>query len=458
MTSPIHRTKIICTLGPATDRPEILEKVILSGMDVARLNAAHGDVNLLRRRLRDARAMARKLQKPLAFLIDLPGPKMRLGILKESSISLRRGDDVYLGRTAIEDTLPLGDPSILRDLKVGDPVYLADGSVRLVVHRVFRDRALCRVETAGTVRSRSGLNLPGTALSIRLPAPPDLPFIKLASEEKAEWLGVSFVRTAEDVLRVRAVSHRNAFKPKILAKIEKPEALKHLSAIASVADALMVARGDLGVETPLAEVPLAQKRIIMEARLQGRPVVTATQMLESMVESPSPTRAEVNDVANAVLDGTDAVMLSAETAVGSYPPAPVRVLAQVIQATERAYPYTDALVKMAKHSWTDPMDAASLAVCRLAMDIKAVALVVSGESDEVIPRLARFRPQAPILVPEACTGSILSWNVLPVPGVGRGQTAKLLRVSRQKGWLKRGETIILLSIADHGHRLEIIRI
>jgi len=445
-------------MGPATDRtPGLIEKLLQAGLDVARLNASHGDAALLRQRVRQVRAACERADLAAAILIDLPGPKLRLGVLK-SSLELKRGQELYLGKTWTDDTLPMADPSVLKDLKKGDPVFLADGNVRLVVLRAGVQRVYCRVERAGLIRSRSGVNLPQSRLSVKLPTPQDRWAIRVACEEGVEWLAISFVRTAEDVRRIRKVVQASGKKIHLMAKIEKQEALENLSEIAQVADGLMVARGDLGVETPLEEVPLVQKRVIQEARRWGKPVVTATQMLESMIENSSPTRAEVTDVANAVLDGTDAVMLSAETAIGAYPEGAVRVLDHVLGATEKQYPYTESFKWMAKFPWTDRVDAVGLATCRLAMDINASAILVGGGAVSAIGRLSRFRPSTPILIPSTASVWTAAWNTHLLPGCSHREAAGLISYAKRRGWIRSSELVILFDRTPRGEQIQVIQI
>jgi pyruvate kinase len=310
--------------------------MILEGMDMARINAVHDTEDVHHRRLVVARRVAKRCRVRLKVLLDLPGPKHRLGKLPTRSLELHRGSAVYLGTKSGQGCLPVADKDLLPDLRVKDVIYLADGTVRLVVIRHEKSRVRCQVEIGGTVRSGSGMNMPLSQLSVHLPTEADKRWIRFACREGIDWLGISFVRTPRDVTEVRHHVRGGICRPRLIAKIEKRDALIHLESIARVADGLMVARGDLGVETPLEAVPLAQKRIISVGRKHRKPVITATQMLESMVENPTPTRAEVTDVANAVLDGTNAVMLSAETAIGAYPAEAVNVLNRVIRVTERS--------------------------------------------------------------------------------------------------------------------------
>ncbi len=414
------RTKIICTLGPATDAPGVLERMIQAGMSVARLNASHGEPETHERRLQQVRALSEKLRRPIGILVDLPGPKFRLGHLEQGPLELRRGARVTLAaeREQAAGAIPVNHPRLAQDVQVGEHLFLADGTVKLTVEEIKGPLVSCRVEAGGVLRSGSGLNLPDSALNVELPTPKDADWIRFAVAQKAEWIGVSFVRTAEDLVRVRRLLKDTPEPPLVMAKIEKRQALEHLNEITAEADAVMVARGDLGVETPLAEVPVVQKRIIAAASAAGKPSVTATQMLESMVEDPSPTRAEVTDVANAILDGSDAVMLSAETALGKYPVEAVEMLAAVSAATEADYPY-GALLNTAPRGTAAALGKAlSSMACRLAMEIQAKAILVPAGSSRAAFQVARFRPEAPIIAfstsPLRCRQLTVVWNVHPL--------------------------------------------
>jgi pyruvate kinase len=453
---PNHRTKIVCTLGPSTDKPGVLEKILRAGMDVARLNAAHSDFDVHRERLKTVRAAAASLGVPIAILMDLPGPKHRIGRLSVPSLALRQGTDVVLGiGEPGEGVIPLDDRSLLKDLRAKDLVYLADGTVRLIVTKAGTTQVKCHVEFGGFIRSGSGLNLPTSNLSVQLPTPDDRLGMAFACDEGVEWIGISFVRTAQDILNVRKRLPTKGHRPMIMAKIEKREALDNLSAIIAEADGVMVARGDLGVETPLEAVPLAQKRIIAEGIQQGKPIITATQMLESMVEHSSPTRAEVTDVANAVLDGTDAVMLSGETAIGSHPIHAVQTLDRVIGATEAQYPFGSHLQRFSQVAWTSLTDAISLSACRLAYDLQASAIVVSSDAAASAFRISRFRPEAPVIVftrSHTLTQQLnLGWNVHPVasPGAHVTEVSQIRRLLLKTRLVKAGDRVVLVFKGPH---------
>src|SRR6185436_15179375 len=315
-----RRTKIVATIGPAQDEPGALERLLDCGVDVLRVNLSHASPRDQAARVRRARSH----RPDIAVLADLGGPKLRLGELREE-IKIRSGDLVTLG----EGGIPVADPSLYDRVRPDDPVYIADGTIDLVTSEVRPDRIVCRVRVGGTLRSRKGINLPNDTSS--LPALTDKDRADLADVGvlAPDYIAISYVRHENDIADVRALT----LLP-IVAKIEKQQALERLDAILAAADAIMVARGDLGVEIPIERVPAAQKRLIRAANLAGRPVITATQMLVSMVSNPLPTRAEVTDVANAVLDGTDAVMLSEETAIGHNPPGVLEMMCRLLLETE----------------------------------------------------------------------------------------------------------------------------
>jgi len=408
-----QRTKIVCTLGPATDPPGVIKQLIECGMDVARVNTSHGSHAEHARRIGQVRRAAQSLNQPVAILIDLPGPKFRLGDLLGGSCNLAEGSIIKLtekvgNQKASNNSLPVRNRELLQALRVGESIYLADGTIKLSVVNVSVDSVrigvTCKVLIGGIVRSGSGINVPELALSAPVPTDEDRLHLKFALLQEAEWIAVSFVQSADDLIRVRACFTSEAGDgPLLIAKIEKRTALADLNAIVEASDGVMVARGDLGVETDLAEIPVVQKQIITSATKCGRPVVTATQMLDSMVEHEHPTRAEATDVANAVLDGTDAVMLSSETAIGKYPVTAVRFLDRVLSATEKEYSSHMANEQMRLNAISSSSefaddDALSIAACLLAARIGARAIIIRGHAMSTVLAIAKFRPQAPIVV------------------------------------------------------------
>ena len=392
-----HRTKIICTLGPATDPPGVVERLIGAGMDMARVNLSHGSHTDQARRIAEVRQAARKLGQPLAILTDLPGPKFRLGTLEQGVRTLQEGTSVTLStRTDDRELLPVRNRELLSALHVGDLLYLADGSVELRVTASGSERVTCKVLIGAEVRSGSGINAPEADFGDLVPTEDDRRHLSFALAQAVEWIGVSFVQGAEDLARVRACFPGGA-NALLMAKIEKRRAVAQLDAIIESADGVMVARGDLGVETDLAEIPLLQKRIIATTNAWGRPVVTATQMLESMVYHEHPTRAEVTDVANAVLDGTDAVMLSGETAIGLHPVAAVEIMSRVLSATEAEHAVRIAAQRLGA-SAPEAGDALSFAACQLAARVGAKAIIALIDEFATAASIARFRPAMPLVM------------------------------------------------------------
>jgi pyruvate kinase len=390
-----RRTKIIATIGPAQDAPGALERLLDSGVDLLRVNLSHASPRAQADRVRRARAH----RPDIAVLADLAGPKLRLGDLPED-VRVAEGDRLVLG----DGGVPVGDPSLYDRVRAGDPVFIADGTIDLVATEVAAHRLVCRVRVGGVIRSRKGINLPLDTSS--LPALTDKDRLDLADIGvlAPDFVAISYVRHERDIADARALTDLP-----VVAKIEKQQALERLDAIVHATDAIMVARGDLGVEIPIERVPATQKRIIRAANRAGRPVITATQMLMSMVTNPLPTRAEVTDVANAVLDGTDAVMLSEETAVGHDPAGAVKMMIRLLVETE------PLLEPHEGPSRAEPSNALAHAAADLADDLDAAAVVVPTRTGESAQRLAAFRPRRPILaysrVPATTRRLHLTWGV-----------------------------------------------
>lgn len=335
----MRRTKIVATIGPASETKSVLPKLLKAGVDLVRVNFSHGDIKEFAKIFRNVRAVAKQIGRPIPIIQDLQGPKLRVGEIA-SGVRYRRGDTVTLTNKKVvgdEETIPVGYKKLPSEVKPGDAILLHDGEIELEVTHTTPTTATAVVRRGGALLSHQGMNLPGSGLSIPAVTAKDKRDLEWGLRHKTDWVAISFVKTAEDIEKVRKSIDRQVngnYSPRLMAKIEKPEAIAHLSEIIKAADGVMVARGDLGVETDPAEVPFIQKEIIHRANRAGKPVVTATQMLESMVEHPRPTRAEVSDIANAVLDGTDAVMLSEETAVGEYPVEAIRAMKHVIEDAE----------------------------------------------------------------------------------------------------------------------------
>jgi len=337
MPFPANKTKLICTIGPASDSPEMLEKIILAGMNVARLNFSHGDFASHQKTIVKIRTASQATGRRVAIMADLPGPKMRIGEIADEPIELTPGDSFTLTTEKIVGNaarVSVSFAPLPRAVKPGDRLFLNDGYVELEVDQVGGSEVLCKVIVGGRLRSRKGLNLPGIDLGISAFTDHDKECLKFAMENGVDAVSQSFVETGNDIEAVRQAAKQLGHNPFIIAKIERAGARQHLTEILQAADGIMIARGDLGVEIPIAQIALAQKSIMRQANLMGKPVITATQMLESMTTNRRPTRAEATDVANAILDGTDCVMLSGESAMGQYPREAVAMLSRIAAAIE----------------------------------------------------------------------------------------------------------------------------
>lgn len=338
MKLPAHKTKIVCTIGPASRSEAVLEQLMLRGMNVARLNFAHGTTQGHREDIQRIRTVAAKLQHHCLIMVDLPGPKMRIGQLLEEPLLLEKGDEVVLTVKELADApneIPVTYKQLPGSVTTGDLIFLNDGFIQLRVEKVSGENVFCDTVIGGPLLSNKGLSIPGVKIIADTVSETDLAFVDFALGEGVDAFGVSFVETADDLLKVKGFAQKKGHSAYVVAKIERAEAIDNIDGILTAADAIMVARGDLGVQIPLQDVPAVQKKLIRKANLLGRPVIIATQMLVSMTENIRPTRAEVSDVANAILDGTDAVMLSEETAIGRYPAEAVEMIGKIAISTER---------------------------------------------------------------------------------------------------------------------------
>ena len=396
----MRRTKIVATLGPATHNPEILTGLISVGADVLRLNFSHGTREDHARLVDMARTAAKKAGREVGLLGDIPGPKIRLGDLEGDVMHLRNGQDLTLttdGTHNGRDTIPVGWAGLPAAVKPDDVIYLADGSIRLRVRECGESQVLCRVETGGTVASHQGMNLPGVEAVPAAVDDSDLDWVDFAVDHGIDLLAVSFVRSASDLDPVHARLKERGEDIPVIAKIEKREAAEAAEAIVQAADGIMVARGDLGIEVPIESVPQIQKQLLALAGRYSRPSITATQMLASMVRSTRPTRAEATDVANAVYDGTDALMLSEETAIGKYPIEAVRMMARIAEETERHLPYEEWRHTRTRHAEHDVADTVSYAAVSAAYQLDLSVLVVPTRSGRTPRLVSAHRPRVPVL-------------------------------------------------------------
>jgi pyruvate kinase len=413
-----RHTKIICTIGPASSSPECIRELILAGMDVARLNFSHGDHQTHLEILKRIRAASKKQNKEIGILQDLGGPKIRLGKLVSDEIQLHADDIIILGTSESEDpsVIPVRYPYLIEEVSIGDRILLADGSVELRVETKNKTHLTARVIVGGAIQSHKGVNLPSSSLRVASFTEKDENDLEMGLREGVDFVAVSFVRHENDLGPVKEKIAQQKHKPMIIAKIETPQAVERLDAILSIVDGLMVARGDLGVEMPLEAVPIIQKRIIQAARNAGKPVITATQMLRSMMDNPRPSRAEAADVANAILDGTDALMLSDETAMGEYPVESVRILHRISRATEPHLREFSPIDEPVKTSSGSTESAIGRAACSMAAELNSPAIIAATSSGSTARLVARYRPACPVLAltPNPLTQRQLtiSWGII----------------------------------------------
>ncbi len=395
-----QHTKIVCTLGPATADSGIIEKLIRAGMDVARLNLSHGTLEDHVGFIRKIRELNRRLGSHVAILLDLPGPKYRTGEMQNGSAELKTGSRFILTTRPIKgdsQAVSVNLPSLPKDARIGQTVLVDDGAMQLKVIEVRDPDVICKVITGGILTPGRGVVLPGVPISEPFLSEKLKLNLEFAVQQEPEYIALSFVSSAEDVEQVRNTLRQHSSDIPLISKIERAEAVQNFNEILEASDGIMVARGDMGVELPLQKVPLIQKELIRRSNQAGKAVITATQMLESMVNSARPTRAEVTDVANAILDGTDAIMLSAETSVGKYPVQAVKTMFDIACETECHLPYESMLTQ--RRQWVEHQtdEIISYNACYTALQLKAVAIVAYTHSGSTARRVSKYRPQIPII-------------------------------------------------------------
>jgi len=451
-----RRTKIVCTIGPATDSAAVIEQLIKAGINVARFNLSHGTYKEHARHIQTVRKLSHSLSLaiPVAILIDLPGPKYRTGKLKDGQAMLKRGAQIILTTKQTEGdagVISVNLPTLTQDIKVGDTVLLDDGAMQLKVLEGQGTEVRCRVMVGGILTEGRGLVVPGMRISGPFITDTLRECILFAVRQQPDYLALSFVSNAEDITSVRAILHENDADIPIIAKIERGVAVDKFDSILVASDGIMVARGDLGVDIPLEKVPLVQKEIIKKCNQAGKPVITATQMLESMVNAPRPTRAEVTDVANAIFDGTDAVMLSAETSIGKYPVQAVKMMAKIAQEAEYELPYEQILSERARWLEQKTDELISYSACHTAQSLGAVTLVAFTQSGSTAGRVSKYRPRMPILAITTAVVVVgrlmLRWGVYPFQIAGASSVDELFstatRLSKELGLAKAGDLIVI---------------
>ncbi len=424
MDLPPHKTKIVCTIGPASDTPELMEKMLRAGMNVARLNFSHGSLDSHRMVVRNLRAAAKSAGRRVAIMGDLPGPKMRIGMLEEEPVELKAGGVFTLTtQDAMGDSekASVTFEGLPKAVKAGDTLFLNDGVIQLEVLSVKGGEVVCKVVVGGELRSRKGLNLPGIDLGISAFTQRDHECLRFAAEEGLDAVSQSFVETGADIEAVRQAADALGYHPFIIAKIERANALEHMDDILAQADGIMIARGDLGVEVPIERIAIVQKDLMRQANRRLKPVITATQMLESMTENRRPTRAEATDVANAILDGTDCVMLSGESAMGRYPVEAVEMLARIASQAEsrrRMIPVRDLYQGTDIRSRIRPAHLIAIVVEASLEYASPAAVFVPTRSGATARSLSLFRPPVWIIGISSnqmtCQGLLFSSGVYPV--------------------------------------------
>jgi pyruvate kinase len=453
-----RRTKILATLGPASSTPEMLAQLFLAGADVFRLNFSHGSHEDHAARIEMIRALEKKYHRPMGILADVQGPKLRVGQFQSGRVQLQAGQNFVLDMNpAPGDTrrVCLPHPEIMEAAEIGATLLLDDGKLRLRVVRKQGEQLLTEVMNGGMLSDRKGVNIPDVVLPIPALTKKDLRDLEFVLPLGIDYIGLSFVQRAEDVAQAKALADGRAL---VMTKLEKPQALDNLDAILDLSDAVMVARGDLGVELPPEDVPIAQKRIIRAAQLRGLPVVVATQMLESMISAPAPTRAEASDVATAVFDGADAVMLSAESAAGQYPREAVNMMDRIIARVERDEDWRVGIDAMRPAPEKSSADAIAAAACQIAHVIGAKVIVAFTQSGSTALRVARERPDCPVM--GLTTSVTVARAMSAVWGVHAVQTKEVhsmtqaaedaTRLARLEGFAGKGDEIVVVAGVPFG--------
>ena len=450
----MRKTKIICTIGPASESEDKLKELMLAGMNVARFNFSHGTHEEQKKKLTSVIKVSNELGLPVATLLDTKGPEIRLKDFENGKAQLEAGQEFILTTEDIlgtEKRASITYKNLKNDVKEGMTILIDDGKIEMVIETITDTDIVCRVINGGTVSNHKGINAPGAVLSMPYISEVDYQDIIFCAQMGYDFLAASFVRCKEDILEVRKILQEHNSYAKIIAKIENMQGIDNIDEILEVADGIMVARGDMGVEIPLEEVPVIQKSMIKKAVAKGKHVITATQMLESMIGNPRPTRAETADVANAIYDGTTAIMLSGETAAGKYPVEAVKTMARIAERTEKDIDYSGRMKKANQDIQTDITTAISHATCTTATDLKAAVIITVTMSGFTAGMISRFKPECPIIGcsvnPRVCRQLNLSWGVQPLL-IEKEETADDLfeeatQQAKKAGLIKDGDIVVL---------------
>lgn len=453
----MRKTKIICTMGPSTEKGDTLKKLIEAGMNVARMNFSHGDFDEHGGRLKSLRKYSKELGLPVAALLDTKGPEIRLGDFEAGRVELKEGQEFTLTARDIlgtEKEVSITYKQLPKDVKPGSSILLDDGLIGLEVKEVSGDDIVCTVMNGGPVSNHKGVNVPGTDLSMDYLSEKDKADLIWGAENDVDFIAASFVREAADVIAIRdLLKAHGGEKIQIIAKIENEQGVRNIDGILEVADGIMVARGDMGVEIPCEEVPVVQKNLIKKANQAGKIVVTATQMLDSMIKNPRPTRAEATDVANAIYDGTVAIMLSGETAAGAYPVEALKTMVKIAERTEKDINYRRRFFENDRKANPDVTDAICHATCTTALDLKAKAIISVTKSGRSAKMVSRYKPDCDIVAcamdEKVCRQLNLAWGVTPLLLDEQKEVFDLfdeaVAVAAKEKGLQKGDTVVITS-------------
>ncbi len=450
----MRKTKIVCTIGPASDDPEVLRQIVRAGMDVARLNFSHGTHEDHAARVSRIRQIAAEEGKHIALMLDTKGPEIRIGTFARGSVELAGGDEFTLTVQPEEGTdrrVSVTYDKLPQDIKVGDRLLLDDGLIEMSVTAINGPDIVCRVIVGGVLSNRKGINIPSRRVNLPTISARDEADLKFGIEHGVDYIAASFMRNSTDVHEIRKFLETHGAEIPIIAKIENKEGIDNLDAILKFSDGLMVARGDMGVEFPAEEVPIIQKRMIEKCNRVGKPVITATQMLDSMIRNPRPTRAEASDIANAIFDGSDAIMLSGETASGKYPVESVLTMARIAERSERALAFDDRRRRRTESTVSTTTDAISHATVQVADELGAAAILTSTQSGSTARMVSKYRPKAPVVAvtTEASVARRMNllWGVYPVTGNIIHSTDELMdnavKRSLEEGFIRNGDLVVI---------------
>lgn len=451
----MRKTKIICTLGPSTDQDGVLETLILEGMNVARFNFSHGAHEEQKVRLEQLKELRKKHNKPIAALLDTKGPEIRLKCFENNSVILEPGQQFTLGVGDFlgnQERVAITYERLFEDVKAGDSILIDDGLIGLIVEKIECTDIICRVKNGGKISNRKGINVPGVEVNMPFISQKDFDDILFGIKEGFDFIAASFTRTADDVHKIRKILMDNDGENiKIIAKIENQQGVDNIDAIIEAADGIMVARGDMGVEIPLEEVPVIQKKIISKVYSEGKQVITATQMLDSMIKNPRPTRAETTDVANAIYQGTSAIMLSGETAAGAYPVEALQTMVRIAKRTEKDINYRNQFVIREKDVHPDITAAISHACCMTAMELDAKAIITVSKSGRTARYISKYRPSCLIVDcstdEQICRQLNLSWGTYPIV-IREEYSMEILflhavEAAQREGFVEEGDIVVL---------------